>query len=176
MAENFVLKRCAAIALLLASTSASAQQAWDDVPRGKHGEPYPERLPYRRDRPIPAGYRVDKHLRDEFLIAGGITFGATYLLTFYAAVTASHPHASWLYVPVVGPYVFAFTNDTNSGRPIDTLNWYAGLVAGGLQLAGVGLFAVGFIPKTELVRNDIAVRVVPVVTLHQSGLSLVGTF
>jgi hypothetical protein len=171
--EPVYVKRLAAIAaLVLVASTASAQSSWNDVPRDKKGRPWPEHLPYRRDAPIPNGYHVETGPRSSLITAGAIIFGISYGLCVYGASRSDKDNYKVLYLPIVGPYIWAATLK-NDSYGIGTL---AGLLAGALQAGGTAMFFLGFIPKTQLVRNDLSMSLLPVVTPQQQGLAVVGTF
>jgi hypothetical protein len=167
------VKTLAAIAaLVLVASTASAQSSWNDVPRDKKGRPWPEHLPYREGAPVPNGYHVETGNRPALLTAGGIVFGLSYGLCVYSATRSERTAEKALYVPVFGPFIYAATVKPD----LYGINTLAGLLIGAVQAGGVAMLLVGFIPKTRLVRNDLSLGVLPVVTPQHQGLAMVGTF
>jgi hypothetical protein len=156
------------IALLLATTTASAQ--WSDgVPRDRKGRPWPKHLPYVEGASVPNGYHVVTNQRTGLLIAGSVTFGVFYGLSFMGAINGKSDNSKWLYVPVVGPLAY-LANYKDNTYGLATIGLVFDAAA---QAAGITMMLLGTTEKTELVRNDIArVRVVPMI----NGLGFAGEF
>lgn len=158
-------------ALLLCTSAASAQ--YPDVPRDNKGRPWPERLRYHEGAPVPAGYHVSTHMRDGFLIAGGVTFGAVYMMNFLGAAMTRDGSANALYVPVVGPIIYGAKL---KGQWAQIGMMYL-IVDAMVQAGGIAMFVIGLHDKTELVRNDLArIHVAPILTPTQTGVGVYGAF
>jgi len=133
----------------------------------------PKRMPYDEGDPVPAGYHVSTHTRSGLLISGGIVFGVFYGLTVIGASGSTDPDTRWLYMPVAGPVLYGNTIHGDFAFIPRFFLWIDTIA----QATGATLLAVGFVPKTELVRNDLAtVHVTPVVTGSTTGLAFYGAF
>jgi hypothetical protein len=129
-------------------------------------------------QPIPYGYHAETRARKGPIIAGALVFGVPYLYSAFAASigedasrsSGSNPVAS-LYVPVLGPFLEMSQTDSATARFILILD-------GAAQATGAALLVYGIMsPKPVLVRNDLAMTVVPMRLAHDgTGLGLVGRF
>jgi hypothetical protein len=135
---------------------------------------------YEEGDPIPPGYHAESKVRKGLVIGGAITFGALWLLSVLVAAaindtnkaTGGGTDASFLYVPVAGPFLQMTKTDSGTGNVTLAIDGIA-------QAAGATMFIVGLTsPKTILVRNDLAeVRLSPIrMGQNGGGLGLVGTF
>ncbi|MBI2387973.1 MAG: hypothetical protein HYV09_00015 [Deltaproteobacteria bacterium] len=132
----------------------------------------PKRLPYNEGDPVPPGYSVVTRTRTGLVIGGSIVFGIFYGLTV-AGASNGDTDTRWLYVPVLGPVLYGNTLDGQWAGISRFFLWIDAFC----QAGGAAMLTVGLIPKTELVRNDIAtVHVQPLVSPHANGLALTGTF
>jgi len=123
----------------------------------------PEKLEYDEDRPIPPGYHVESSVRKGLVIGGAVTFGAVYLFNVLIAIplTAVDDDFTPLYVPVAGPFITIFT-ENSEGAGTTALAIDGVVQTGGLIMLVLGLA----LQKTELVRDDYyeeAIRVEPMV-------------
>jgi hypothetical protein len=147
---------------------------------GGYGTPYqpapppmgPARMKYSEGDPIPPGYRVESRTRTGLVVGGAIMFGLMYGFTAFGASESSDPDTTWLYAPVLGPFIYASTLDGE----------FAGIgrfflyVDGLIQAGGAAMLIIGLVGKTELVRNDIAkVSVVPLLG-RANGIALQAEF
>ncbi len=158
---------------------------------------YYTRYPYRAGQAVPPGYHVEEHGIKGLVIAGAITFGATYFMSL--AVAPNRKYLNWLAVPLAGPYVAAERvedcgegyYDEVTGRWIDPPDdsdcvYDADATAAMLRLdgfaqaTGVALFAVGMLVRRQsLVRDPppVALRVTPYrVGRNGYGLGVTGRF
>ena len=130
------------------------------------------------NQPIPPGYHRDTRVRKGLVIAGAILFGVPYLYSAgFAAIGddvtrngESNP-AKFLYIPVLGPFIEMGQTDSSTLRYFLALDGIA-------QSAGAFMFIYGLTsPKTVLVRNDLAMTVIPARMGHDGqGLSVLGRF
>lgn len=133
----------------------------------------PKRMPYEEGDPVPAGYHVATRNRTGLLIAGGIVFGIFYGFTALGASNSTEPSTQWLYLPVAGPVIYGNTLDGEFAGVARFFLWVDALA----QAGGAAMLIAGFIPKTELVRNDYAtVHLTPVLGKGTTGLALTGMF
>lgn len=133
----------------------------------------PKRMSYEEGDPVPPGYHVVTRTRTGLLVAGGIVFGIFYGFTALGASNSTDSSTQWLYLPIAGPVIYGNTLDNEWAGVSRFFLWIDALA----QAGGAAMLAVGFIPKTELVRNDYAtVHVTPVVTGSTTGLALTGVF
>jgi len=125
--------------------------------------------------PIPYGYQQRTRVRRGLIVAGSIVFGVTYLYTTDLASESpnySGANESWLWIPVLGPFLQMTESNSTLGNGALTLDALA-------QASGVAMFIAGIVyPRTILVRNDLAsMTVVPMkVGMEGSGMGLVGRF
>ncbi|MFT3770831.1 MAG: hypothetical protein QM820_35865 [Minicystis sp.] len=127
--------------------------------------------------PVPLGYHPIKRMRTPLVVAGSVTFGATYLLTALGGAIASdagNDHAASLLVPIAGPFIMIGGTRSATGS--------FGLVIDGLaQAAGVTMLVVGLaMPKAVLKRNDLGkIEITPTPMQFGSsggGFGIVGRF
>jgi hypothetical protein len=136
----------------------------------------PARLPYTDGQPVPQGYHVGTRVRRGPIIAGAIMAGTTYGINLLIASFAEESNedatkVTLLYVPGVGTwgYVDEACSGTNDGCEYVILH-------SATHTIGVALVIYGLVAqKKELVRNDLAVTVLPFVG-RNNGLGLVGKF
>lgn len=132
----------------------------------------PKRMSYNEGDPVPPGYRVESRTRTGLVIGGSIVFGVFYGFAL-AGARPSNSDTHLLYVPVIGPVLYGNTLDGAWAGVARFFLWIDAFA----QAGGAAMLIVGLIPKTELVRNDIAtVHVRPLVGPHANGLALTGTF
>src|SRR5262249_32693410 len=127
-------------------------------------------------RPPPLGYTPVQRVRKGFIIGGGTTFGATYLLSAFSAAVAddvdgSRSRLRSLYVPVFGPFLQMSETSSSTGK------FVLGLL-GGAQTAGAIMLIYGITsPKTILVRNDlVSVQITPAIGGSSTGMVVSGQF
>ena len=140
--------------------------------------------------PVPRGYHVEGKPRDGLVTAGWITTGIPYFFSVIAALSASEQNESgWLFVPFAGPWMtmgrraYSCTDAPNQSTS-QSLGCVAdvfvvmGLIADGVaQAAGGTLLFVGYVAtKPGLVRNDEAVRVLPMRVGTGMGAGVIGRF
>lgn len=163
-----------------APTYVAPPPVYAPPPGGGYGAPYqpappppgPPRMKYSEGDPVPPGYRVETRTRTGLVVGGSIMFGLLYGLTALGASEAESSDAKWLYLPVVGPFVYASTLDGDFSGVARFFLYVDGLI----QAGGAAMFIVGVVGKTELVRNDIAkVSVAPLLG-RATGLSLIAEF
>ena len=144
----------------------------------------PRTIEYAEGRPIPPGYHVEERTRTGLAVGGGVTFGATWLLS--AAVGAglseawahdddiSNDDTAWpLFIPVAGPFIGIGTMHASYGPGFM-------LVLDGLaETGGLAMFIAGLAAKKELlVRDDVydaQVQVVPLAGPGMAGIAIAGT-
>ena len=146
----------------------------------------PEILPYHEGDAVPEGYYVDTRIRRGLVIAGGISFGVTYLAAAGVAVQVQNDEfdrvdevfededdASVLYIPVVGPFIAA-------GRLGDRHGGAAAVAAfdGLAQAAGLSMFIAGLAAKEMVLvkEEQTTVGLAPGAVGTASGMTLVGSF
>ena len=133
----------------------------------------PARMKYSEGDPVPPGYRVESRTRTGLVVGGSIMFGLMYGFTVFGASETDQSEAKWLYLPVVGPFIYASTLPDNELGGIGRFFLY---VDGLVQAGGATMLIVGLIGKTELVRNDIAKISVAPMLGRATGLSLIADF
>jgi hypothetical protein len=117
----------------------------------------PRRVVDYRGGPIPMGMHLETRRPHGLVIAGAITFGASYIggaLSLAACsgivTTSCTPGMGWLLVPVVGPFIavgFAQTTESRALLVIDGVAQAAGLA---MMLGGI------FTARTVLVEDPYA--------------------
>jgi hypothetical protein len=131
-----------------------------------YGPTYPaSALPQRRvveyrGGPIPPGATLETQRPTGLLIAGGVGFGAMYLLSVLNAASGSGfvscgtaSGCDYLYVPIVGPFITMGTGSFSGGDM-----FLLGL-DGVVQAGGVALFVIGMVAGRQvLVFNGTAQR------------------
>ena len=134
---------------------------------------------WREGEPIPAGYHPVERTRRGPIIAGAIVFGIFYFFSALAAAVQqdasnNNTSATWLYAPVVGPFVTTTQNNSATANVFLVLDGLA-------QATGATLLIWGLTsPQTLLVRDDmLGVHVAPRPMLlgrNGGGFGLVGSF
>lgn len=159
------------------TTLDAAEDPADDTDERDYFTTYP----YRTGQPVPAGYHVEEHGIKGLVIAGAITFGATYFVSL--AVAPNQKYLNWLAVPIVGPYVSAERveqcgdgyYDEVTGRWVDPQDDSDCVIDadeaaavlrldGFTQATGVALFAVGMLVRRQRLVPDpprVALQIVP---------------
>ena len=133
---------------------------------------------------MPPGYHVEEHARSGLAIGGGVTFGATWLLSAMVGAalseawskddTIDNDDTAWpLFIPVAGPFIGIGTMKASYGPGFM-------LVIDGLaQTGGVAMFIAGLAAKKEiLVRDDVydaKIQVVPLLGAGTTGLAITGS-
>ncbi|HSY38080.1 MAG TPA: hypothetical protein VLA79_01095 [Polyangia bacterium] len=129
--------------------------------------------------PIPWGYHREERVRKGEVISGSIVFGVPYLYSaFFAAVGADAYGSSgegnklgWLYLPVLGP-LLELTEYSSS-----TFDYVMVLDAAAQGLGAVLMIHGLTTPRAVLVRNDLALSVVPAhLGKDGTGLMMLGRF
>jgi hypothetical protein len=124
------------------------------------------------DERIPRDYHVEMATRDAAASArqAGILIFAVSYGAAYGAALARPRDLSWLYAPVVGPFV-AMRDRTTAEKVLLGID-------GGLQIAGAVLLVGGItLAGKQLVRNPPPrVQLVPHVESNGAGASMVGAF
>jgi hypothetical protein len=140
----------------------------------------PEELDYADGQNVPSGYHQETRVRKGLIIAGGATFGGTYLFSLLLAAAGQDSASNGggkndlapLFIPVFGPFI-TMGNSTSATADVFLA------IDGAAQAAGVAMAVVGLsMPKTILVRNDLGrgaeVTIQPVVGFGTAGVG--GTF
>jgi hypothetical protein len=137
---------------------------------------------------VPAGYHVEEVARHGLVTAGLVLVLVPYGIGAIGALAAEGDNAStWLYLPVAGPWMMLGRREygtcTNPGAKesagcVGDVFLVTGLIMDGvIQAAGATLLLVGYLaPKSELVRDEQAVRLSPTRVGSGYGLGLSGTF
>jgi hypothetical protein len=153
--------------------------------------PTPQPSQWHFGDPVPAGYHVEDQPRSGLVIAGALVMGIPY---FFSAVTAlaanENNETGWLLLPVAGPWItmgrrsYGCNPDQTNQTTAQGLQCVAdvfavmGLVFDGvMQAAGGALLLAGELAtKPGLVRNEDALRIVPMHVGSGAGAGVVGTF
>jgi hypothetical protein len=174
----------AALAACVCTSAPSARA--DDIP-AEPGQPPPKELKYRRGKPIPPGYHVEERSRDGMVVAGAVLFALPFAGGIVAAVASQGQNETgWLYAPLIGPWFTlglrrytgacgrTSASDSDSMQCLDDIFVVMGLITDGLlQITGGTLMLVGnFVSKKVLVRDDAALRVVPMQVGSGYGLGV----
>ena len=113
----------------------------------------PATLPYEEGEAVPMGYAVKTRPVRSMVIAGSVTFGATYLVslltasTVLAADSSSGEELAPLFAPIVGPFI---TIGTTKAEGAGTL-W---LVLDGLaQTAGAVMLIYGLVAEEKYLQR-----------------------
>src|SRR5262249_40914375 len=84
-------------------------------PPGWYYQQPPATLPYRKDEPIPPGYRLEKRPRTRLLIPGAPVTGGPYLIGLSAASASKFDNKTgFLAIPGLGPWLTLATRDTTT--------------------------------------------------------------
>lgn len=155
-------------------------------PPGWYYQQPPATLPYRKDEPIPPGYRLERRPRTGLIIAGAVVTAVPYFIGLSVASAAKFENATgFLAIPALGPWLtLAVRDNTNCyNRSLGTTSDYycpadAGVVTllvmdALIQTTGAILFLVGIASDRELlVRQDVAkLRLTPL-QFNGSGYGL----
>ncbi len=154
----------------------------------------PATLPYRKDEPIPPGYRLEKRPRTGLIIAGAVVTAVPYFIGLSIASAAKFDNATgFLAIPAIGPWLTLAVRDNSNcyeefnGSGVSTSRYCpadAGVVTllvldALIQTTGALLFVIGISSDRELlVRQDVAkLRLTPLrFNGGGHGLGLRGTF
>ena len=168
-------------------------------------ENLPPILPYKKDLPVPPGYRLVDRPASGLTIGGGVTFLASYAAALGLAATQSFGNGmGYTAIPVVGPWaaiggrsfsckVGVTVNVTSSatasaavqkslnqcvGAAFDALTTVVFLTADGIvQATGAVLFFVGVASGSqELVRADLPKTAIYVLPEGGAAFSVSGRF
>lgn len=137
--------------------------------------PYgPKKMRYEEGSPVPPGYRVEERARTGLVVGGACLFGVTYLITALIGSALSDgvndKDAKWMFLPVVGPFVYSTTTESATAK-----TWL--YIDGLAQAGGVAMFIIGIAGQKMLIRNDVASRVLVTPMVGKTnGLSLIATF
>jgi hypothetical protein len=164
-------------------------------PPGWYYQQPPATLPYRKDEPIPPGYRLEKRPRTGLIIAGAVVTAVPYFIGLSIASAAKFDNATgFLAIPAIGPWLTLAVRDNNncydefnSVNGVSTSRYCpadAGVVTllvldALVQTTGALLFVIGIASDRELlVRQDVAkLRLTPLrFNGGGHGLGLRGTF
>jgi hypothetical protein len=141
--------------------------------------------------PVPPGYHVEEQPRGGLVTAGYIVAGIPYFFSVVTALAAnSNNESGWLYVPLAGPWItlgrrgYSCNADASNQTTSQSLACVAdifvvmGLVFDGIvQATGGTLLLVGYTAtKPGLVRNDDAIRVLPMHVGTGVGAGVFGSF
>jgi hypothetical protein len=155
------------------ATSAAAAKGSAATSAPPRGSEEPELMRYP-----PSSVRLP------LVVGGTLVTGAAYAI---AALSGSNwddvPGADALMVPVAGPWIALFQNDCAPNDPdcgaILVLRGILTAVDGLAQLGGLILVAEGLFMTTEAAGPDSAsvnLTVTPIITPHQAGVGVVGSF
>jgi hypothetical protein len=129
---------------------------------------------------LPPGTHVETRPHRALVITGGALLGGLGLISI--AFAASSPHDfGYTAIPLAGPFITA-TNLATARCSLFCDLQAAGAAVfaflGLAELAGAGMLIAGLATKQQVLRSDVALRVVPVplVMRNGSGLGLAGTF
>ncbi len=133
--------------------------------------PPPKYKPYREGSPAPEGYYRDTRVRRGLVIAGAVTFGATYLVSTSVASAQqdSRDGDDWVpfFIPVVGPFITIGTADTKS------FGTFALVMSGLAQSGGLAMFIAGLAaPQDIWVRNDLGRFTLSPTVVGDNGVGL----
>ena len=133
--------------------------------------PPPREMDYEDGQQIPVGYHVESRVRRGPIIAGSIMFGITYFVNVIAAGETNGDEADWLYIPVIGPWVWVEKCDqANDECTFLTLHALTHTMGAALLIYGLAA------PKKRLVRDDVGLAVHPARVGSGTGLVLSGKF
>jgi hypothetical protein len=128
-------------------------------------------MDYVEGEPIPQGYRVETRVRRGAVLAGALMAGITYGINLFIAGFENGDNSSdWLYVPVVGGWVYA--SDVCDGDSCSFLVLHNLTHSAGVVLLIYGLAA----RRKVLVRNDVGFSITPAKVGSGSGVVVRGTF
>jgi len=151
----------------------------------------PATLPYRKDEPIPPGYRLEKRPRTGLIIAGAVVTAVPYFLGLSIASASKFSNAGgFLVIPAVGPWLTLAARENNncnyssssfssSYSCSDDAAIVTVLVLDALiQTTGAILFVIGVASDRELlVRQDVAkLHLTPMKFKEGYGLGIRGGF
>jgi hypothetical protein len=166
-------------------------------PPGWYYQQPPATLPYRKDEPIPQGYRLEKRPRTGLIIAGAVVTAVPYFIGLSVASAAKFENGGgFLAIPAIGPWLTLAVRDSSECREtffngtttVTTSNADCAadatiitmLVLDALmQTTGALLFVIGVSSDRELlVRQDVAkLRLTPLrFNGGGHGLGVRGTF
>jgi hypothetical protein len=145
----------------------------------------PKQLRYVAGEEPPPGYHVEEQSRRGLTIGGATVFGAPYLIGFMVGFfNEFEDDTGWLALPIAGPFIlaskrercdrleseFGCDNDDDDGRSILILD-------GLMQATGAVLFAWGVSSRKKvLIRDDVALTLVPRIGTKAVGLGATGRF
>ncbi len=141
-------------------------------PPGWYYQQPPATLPYRKDEPIPPGYRLERRPRTGLIIAGAVVTAVPYFIGLSIASASKFSNAGgFLVIPAVGPWLtLAARENTNcydyNNGSLNSSYYSCGTDAGIvtvlvldalIQTTGAILFVIGIASDRELlVRQDVA--------------------
>lgn len=150
--------------------------------------PPPRRRRYVEGEPIPVGYHLEEKPQQGLVTAGFIVLLIPYGISALTALAAKGSNEStWLYAPVAGPFLTIGLREygtCNKPGASDSLRCLAdvfvvtGLIFDGImQVTGATLLLAGYLnTKTELVRDERALRILPTQVGTGYGMGLRGGF
>jgi len=163
-------------------------------------ESLPPLLPYKRNLPVPPGYRVVERSATGLIAGGGLTFAAAYLAGLGLAATQKFGNGTaYTAIPVIGPWAAIGGRSFHCKVPVSvnvtsaavqkSLNQCVGtafsevttvvfLTADGLvQATGAVIFFIGLASGyEELVRSDLPKTAIYVLPEGGAALSVSGNF
>jgi hypothetical protein len=163
-------------------------------------ESLPPLLPYKKNLPVPPGYRVVERSATGLIVVGGVTFAASYLASLGLAATQKFDNGTaYTAIPVIGPWAaiggrtfhckVAVSVNVTSAAVQKSLNECVGtafsevttvvfLTADGLvQATGAVIFFIGLASGyQELVRSDLPKTALYVLPEGGAALSVSGNF
>ncbi len=111
---------------------------------------------------------MDTRIHKGLVIAGSVTFGATYLLTvLMTSMYSRQDDLGAMYIPVVGPLIMAGSQEVTSSLTVP-------LVLDSLaQTAGLAMLIAGFATKVSYLRySGVALELTPVLHPGYQGMVL----
>lgn len=133
----------------------------------------PAELPFRNG-PVPTGYRVVDRANTSLVKTGWWMFGISYGLGSLVALGGARG-SSVMLVPVVGPFIYAATDDSNGYSSSNDDAKVPAVVCGLGQGIGALLLGLGYAGTKKFVREDVKVSVAPMIGQGSWGLGIAGT-
>ena len=146
----------------------------------------PVRREYRSGEPPPEGYVLKSKINKGLVISGAIVFGVFYGISLVGASAedSSGGDGSALYIPIIGPIIWGYSDQTYDNSESDEdkkARETFGVFLGISQGVGATLFIAGLAAKSKYwVREDLAgisLTVAPTALAPRApGLSVIGQF
>jgi len=149
----------------------------------------PVRIDYRAGQPEPEGYVLKSKVNKGLVISGAIVFGVFYAISLVGATAEdeSGGDGSALYIPVVGPIIWGYSDQDydyeyeEESEEDKNARESLGMVLGVSQGIGLTLFIAGLIARSKYwVREDLAgvsLTIAPTALgPRETGLGVIGQF